>query len=79
MTVAPAGGLAPLVATVLVARYGPRGVAGYVVACCAITVVATWFAPETHRARLDADMRGPARAGESATPGGLPRPPFPSI
>jgi hypothetical protein len=28
-------------------------VAGYLVVCCAITVVATWFAPETHRARLD--------------------------
>jgi MFS transporter, MHS family, shikimate and dehydroshikimate transport protein len=48
-----AGGPAPFIATLLVARYGTGAVAGYVVLCCAITVAATWFAPETHRASLD--------------------------
>ena len=48
-----AGGLAPFIATLLMAHYGSSAVAGYVVACCAITLAATWFAPETHRARLD--------------------------
>ncbi len=47
------GGLAPFIATLLMARHGPRAVAGYLVLCCAITLVATWFAPETHRAGLD--------------------------
>ena len=48
------GGLAPIIATLLMARSGTSAVAGYVVACCALTLVATWFAPETHRVRLDA-------------------------
>jgi MFS family permease len=52
------GGLAPFVATLLLARYGSHAVAGYLVVCCAITLVATWFAPETHRSRLDEDHRG---------------------
>jgi MHS family shikimate/dehydroshikimate transporter-like MFS transporter len=47
------GGLAPFIATLLMARYGPSAVAGYIVVCCAITVAATWFAPETHRLGLD--------------------------
>jgi metabolite-proton symporter len=47
-----AGGLAPFIATLLMARRGPWAVAGYMVACCAITVVATWYAPETHRTDL---------------------------
>jgi len=38
-------------------------VAGYVVSCCAITMLATWLAPETHRAALDA-----AEAAEAGTP-----------
>ena len=46
------GGLAPFIATLLMARYGSGAVAGYLMACCALTVVATWFAPETHRAEL---------------------------
>jgi len=46
------GGVAPLIGTLLLARYGWAAVAGYIVACCAITVVATWFAPETHRTSL---------------------------
>jgi MFS family permease len=47
------GGLAPFIATLLLARYGSPAVAGYVAVCCAITVAATWFAPETHRSTLD--------------------------
>jgi len=49
------GGLAPFIATLLMARSGPHAVAWYLVGCCAITVVATWFAPETHRTSLDED------------------------
>jgi metabolite-proton symporter len=48
-----AGGLAPLVATYLAARYGSSAVAGYMVGCCAITVAATWLAPETRGLALD--------------------------
>jgi hypothetical protein len=47
------GGLAPFVATLLLARYGSAAVAAYVTVCCAITAVATWFAPETHQAALE--------------------------
>ncbi len=47
------GGLAPFIATLLMARHGSNAVAGYLVVCCAITLVATWFAPETHRRSLD--------------------------
>ena len=47
------GGLAPFIATVLLARHGAGAVAGYLVACCALTAVATWFAPETNLAALD--------------------------
>jgi MFS transporter, MHS family, shikimate and dehydroshikimate transport protein len=47
------GGLAPFIATLLLARYGSNAVAGYMAACCALTVIATWFAPETHRRTLD--------------------------
>jgi MFS family permease len=54
------GGLAPFIATLLMARHGSNAVAGYLVACCAITVVATWFAPETHRASLDTPSRARA-------------------
>ncbi len=46
------GGLAPFIATLLMARYGSAAVAIYLMACCAITLVATWLAPETHRAEL---------------------------
>jgi hypothetical protein len=46
------GGLAPFIATLLLARYGPYAVAGYMAASCAISVVATLFAPETHRGKL---------------------------
>jgi MFS family permease len=52
LTAVFAGGLAPFVATLLMARHGSHAVAWYVVACCAITVVATWFAPETHRREI---------------------------
>jgi metabolite-proton symporter len=47
------GGLAPVVATLLLSRHGSGAVAAYIVGCCAITAVATWLAPETHRAALD--------------------------
>ena len=47
------GGLAPLIATVLLAKHGSGAVAAYVVVCCGITLVATWFAPETHRVELE--------------------------
>jgi metabolite-proton symporter len=46
------GGLAPLIATWLLARHGIGAVAGYLSALCAISAVATWLAPETHRAEL---------------------------
>lgn len=48
-----AGGLAPFVATLLLARSGANAVAWYMVGCCLITVIATWYAPETHRRALD--------------------------
>jgi MHS family shikimate/dehydroshikimate transporter-like MFS transporter len=51
------GGLAPLIATYLLARHGSDAVAGYVMACCAVTVAAAWFAPETHRAALDESVQ----------------------
>jgi metabolite-proton symporter len=53
LTSVVSGGVAPFIATVLLARYGSGAVAAYVVACCAVTVVATWFLPETHRVKLD--------------------------
>ena len=53
LTSVVSGGVAPFIATLLLARYGSGAVAAYVVACCAVTVVATWFLPETHRVRLD--------------------------
>jgi MHS family shikimate/dehydroshikimate transporter-like MFS transporter len=60
LTAVFAGGLAPIIASLLMARSGSKAVAGYLVVCCTITLVATWFAPETHRVRLDEghDLRG---------------------
>jgi len=52
------GGLAPFIATVLLARHGAGAVAGYLVVCCAITAVATWFAPETNLVALDTKLGG---------------------
>ncbi len=46
------GGLAPFIATLLLARHGPYAVATYMAASCALTVVATLLAPETHKVRL---------------------------
>jgi hypothetical protein len=43
------GGLAPLIATWLLDRHGRGAVGAYMAAACALTVVATLFAPETHR------------------------------
>ena len=47
------GGLAPFIATLLLARYGADAVAAYMAGSCALTVVATLAAPETHRVDLD--------------------------
>jgi MFS family permease len=47
------GGLAPFIATLLLARYGAGAVAAYMAGSCALTVVATLAAPETHRVDLD--------------------------
>lgn len=52
LTSAFSGGLAPLIATLLLARYGQWSVAGYMAAGCLLTVIATLFAPETHKTRL---------------------------
>jgi metabolite-proton symporter len=46
------GGVAPFIATLLLARWGADAVAWYMIACCALTLVATWYAPETHHAEL---------------------------
>ncbi len=46
------GGLAPFVATLLLARHGVHAVAAYLVACCVLTLVATLAAPETHRVAI---------------------------
>jgi MHS family shikimate/dehydroshikimate transporter-like MFS transporter len=54
------GGVAPFVATLLFASYGSRAVASYMVACCVVSLVAAWFLPETHRAKLDAIVPSPA-------------------
>jgi hypothetical protein len=44
--------VAPLIATWLLARQGSGAVAAYMALMCAITVVATWLAPETHRQEI---------------------------
>jgi len=46
------GGLAPFIATLLLDRNGPYAVATYMAASCALTVVATLAAPETHKVTL---------------------------
>ncbi|HEV8356284.1 MAG TPA: MFS transporter [Gemmatimonadales bacterium] len=46
------GGLAPYIATVLLAHWGPAAVATYVALSCAVSLVATLFAPETHRVEV---------------------------
>ena len=53
LTSVVSGGVAPFIATVLLAKYGIGAVAAYVAASCALTVVATLFLPETHRIALD--------------------------
>jgi hypothetical protein len=47
-----AGALAPFIATALLAAYGTTAVALYMMGLSAITVAATWLAPETHRANF---------------------------
>jgi MFS family permease len=61
LTSVVSGGVAPFIATVLMARSGSAAVAAYVVACCAVTVVAAWFLPETHRVTLDEARTSPPR------------------
>jgi metabolite-proton symporter len=53
LTSVVSGGVAPFIATLLLARSGVWAVAAYVAACCALTVIATLFLRETHRVRLD--------------------------
>ncbi len=54
-----AGGLAPLIATALLAANGGRAglVAGYVVAACMVSLIATYFAPETYEVDIERDER----------------------
>jgi MFS transporter, MHS family, shikimate and dehydroshikimate transport protein len=47
-----AGGLAPFIATALLAAWGTRAVAAYMMGLAAITVVATYLSPETHKGDL---------------------------
>ncbi len=47
-----AGGFAPFIATLLLARHGIHAVALYVMGCCLLTVIATLFAPETSKRSL---------------------------
>ena len=61
LTSVVSGGVAPFIATLLLARYGWPAVAGYMSACCLITIVAAWFVPETHRVALD-DATAPRAA-----------------
>jgi MHS family shikimate/dehydroshikimate transporter-like MFS transporter len=53
LTSVVSGGIAPFIATLLLAQYGAGAVAAYIAGCCAVTVVATLFVPETHRVPLD--------------------------
>jgi MFS family permease len=43
------GGFAPLIATALLASWGVRAVALYIMVMASITLTCTWLAPETHR------------------------------
>ena len=65
------GGVAPFIATLLLARYGSLAVATYVAGCCLVTAVAAWFAPETYRSTLD---HVGARMDEEGVPGALAQP-----
>ena len=49
-----AGGLAPFIATYLLATWGTLAVASYMMLLSAITVAAAYLAPETHRGDLAA-------------------------
>src|SRR5262245_21546256 len=46
------GGLAPLIATLLLAAFGYFAVAGFLAVCCLLSFVAPWMAPGTHRKPL---------------------------
>jgi len=47
------GGFAPLIATALLAAWGPNAVAAYIVAMGLITVVSTYLASETYQQEID--------------------------
>ncbi|MGQ0704234.1 MAG: MFS transporter [Gemmatimonadales bacterium] len=57
------GGLAPFVATLLLAKQGAWAVAVYMSASCALSVVGTLFAPETHRVSLAKESEVTSHAG----------------
>jgi MFS transporter, MHS family, shikimate and dehydroshikimate transport protein len=46
------GGLAPFIATLLLRWRGPYAVAAYMAGSCLLSVIATLYAPETHRKKL---------------------------
>ena len=46
------GGLAPYIALLLVRAYGIGAVAVYMMGACVIMLIATWYAPETHRTEI---------------------------
>ena len=50
-----AGGLAPLIATALMAQYGPPAVALYVASMAAVTIVSLMIATETLSAHIDSE------------------------
>jgi hypothetical protein len=50
-----AGGLAPLIATALMASYGSNAVALYVVGMAAVTIVSVFAAVETMGAHIDSE------------------------
>jgi metabolite-proton symporter len=47
-----AGGLAPFIATYLLARWGTTAVAAYMMGMSAVSVIAAYLAPETHKKQL---------------------------
>jgi MHS family shikimate/dehydroshikimate transporter-like MFS transporter len=61
-----AGGLAPFIATALLARFGYVAVALYMVAMALITIVSVYLATETYQRDLDAEQ---IRGGQAATAG----------
>src|SRR2546428_6237760 len=46
------GGFAPLIATMLLASWGTKGVSLYIMVMSSITLICTWLAAETHRSEI---------------------------